>query len=76
MVGRNFTKANKSAISEVSCKDHVDDFLRFAGVICKEFVPADDNVNAIYYKNVMERMHDNVPSHNSEIVKAFWAEKI
>ena len=49
---RNLATAEKIAISEVSCADHVGDFFFFdwQGVIHKEFVPEGEIINAVYYK--------------------------
>ena len=43
---RNLTTAEKTAISEVSCEGHVGDFVRWQGVIHKEFVPGGETINA------------------------------
>ena len=86
---RNLATAEKIAISEVSCEEHVRDFLRVAR----------RNPQRIYsgvcYKGVMERLlnrirrvrpgtcesgdwfllHDSAPSHNATIVKQFLSQR-
>jgi hypothetical protein len=57
---RNLAMAEKIAISEVSCEDHVGDFLRLARIIHKEFVPEGETINAVYYKGVMERLLNRI----------------
>jgi hypothetical protein len=82
---RNLATAEKIAISEVSCEDHV-------GVIHKEFVPEGETINAVYYKGVMERLlnriwrvrkdicefgnlfllHDNARPKTQQSSRSFW----
>ena len=53
-VGETSPRPKKTAISEVSCEEHVGDFLRLEGIIHEEFVPEGKSINAVYYKGVME----------------------
>jgi len=57
---RNLATAKKTAITEVSCEDHVGDFLRLARRNPKEFVPEGEIINAVYYKGVMERLLNRI----------------
>ena len=56
---RNLATAEKTAISEVSCEDHVGDFLQLARRNPK-FVPDGKTTNAVYYKGVMERLLNRI----------------
>ena len=56
----NLVTAEKTAISEVSCEDHVGDFFDWQGVNNKEFVPEGEIINAVYYKGVMESLLNRI----------------
>ena len=56
---RNLATAEKSAISEVSCEDHVGDFLRLARRNPQRSCSG-ETVNAVYYKGVMERLLNRI----------------
>jgi len=59
-VGETLPRPKKFRFQKSRVKTMLVIFLDWQGVIHKEFVPKGENINAVYYKGVMERLLNRV----------------